>query len=53
MKSKKVERKNVLIFCLVMLVAGFFIGQFVHIQAFDDYNLLDAMRRPSSNNNRR
>ncbi len=51
--KKKVERKNVLVFCLIMLIAGFFVGQFIHIPAFDDYNLLDAMQRPGGNSHRR
>lgn len=51
--KKKVEKKTVIVFCLIMLVAGFFVGQFIHIPAFDDYNLIDAMRRPRSNTYRR
>ena len=51
--KKKVTRKTFFIFCLVLFISGFFVGQFIHIPAFDDYNLIDAMRRPGSNYNRR
>ena len=51
--KKKVSKKSALTFCVIALVAGFFIGQFLHIPAFDDYNLLDAMRRPGSASHRR
>ncbi|MBN2658866.1 MAG: hypothetical protein JXR86_17560, partial [Spirochaetales bacterium] len=51
--KKKISRKTLLIMCLVMLVTGFFAGQFFRIPAFDDYNFINAMRRPPSNNNRR
>ena len=51
--KKKVTKKTLLTFCIIMFVTGFFVGQFVHIPALNDYNLIDAMRRPPSNNNRR
>lgn len=53
MKKKGVDKKTMGIFCIVTFVVGFFVGQFVHVPAFDDYNLLDAMRRPGSNSHRR
>ena len=51
--GKKVKRKNVFIFSVILFVVGFMVGQFFHVPAFDDYNLLDAMRRPGSANHRR
>ena len=51
--KKKIEKKTAVLFCLIALVAGFFIGQFLHIPSLDEYNLLDAMRRPGSASHRR
>jgi hypothetical protein len=51
--KKSVAKRTVIILCLALFIGGFFVGQFVHIPAFDEYNLVGAMRRPPSNNNRR
>ena len=51
--SKKTAKKNIIIFAILFFIIGFFVGQFLHVPAFDKYNLLDAMRRPGSHHIRR
>ena len=42
-----------IILLAVVIIIGFFMGQFLHMPSFDKYNLLDAMRRPRSHHIRR
>jgi len=50
--SKKKKNANTTLLIVLFLVAGFFIGQFLHVPAFSQYNLLGASAAPGSGHHR-
>ena len=50
---KKIGLRGVIALCVALFIAGYLVGSFFPLPAFDESSFLGAMRRPGGNTHRR